>query len=109
MAKSFQMTESQFSRNERRTFETLSDLERSLKSSVKRFHRQTDVDKNVDNNVNKNVDNNVDKKVDDFYDDKNDSIVMEQERRRLKIKEVLKKLNFNFQFFLIRTRPRWHF
>ncbi len=88
-----------FSRNERRTFESLSDLEKQIKSSVKRFHHQIDdvVDKNVDNKTDRLDDKYVEKFVDDF-ESRND--IIEQERRRQRVKEVRMKL---FKYLFVRT------
>ena len=68
-------------RNERRTFESLSELEQQLKSSVKRYHRR-----NADNFVENNLSENVEQSVETF--DNSDGVILEQARRRQRIKEV---------------------
>ena len=68
----------------------MSDLEKQIKSSVKRFrHPSDDVDKNVENKTDRLVDNYVGGQIDiDDNESKND--ILEQERRRQRIKEVRK-------------------
>ena len=68
-------------RNERRTFESLSELEQQLKSSVKRYHRR-----NADNFLENNLTENVEQSVETF--DNSDGVILEQARRRQRIQEV---------------------
>ena len=68
-------------RNERRTFESLSELEQQLKSSVKRYHRR-----NANNFVENNLTEKVEQNVETF--DNSDGVILEQARRRQRIKEV---------------------